>query len=106
MGRKRPFKCPVKGCEKRGTRSDLSRHARAIHPGITPETYRKALINGSILRPVSTYRPFAFWSRLAAPVRRASIAFSALPIIGLLLLSTGLLGEISRLMVDMWARLQ
>lgn len=30
--RKKPFKCPIPGCEKRGQIADLKRHRDAVHP--------------------------------------------------------------------------
>lgn len=34
--------CPVEGCSKRGTMSSLAQHARAVHPDVDREVYRRA----------------------------------------------------------------
>lgn len=36
--------CPVDGCGKRGTKSALTQHARAIHPHIDRALYERAVL--------------------------------------------------------------
>lgn len=70
MGRKnrrRPFQCPVRGCAKRGLRTELTQHASALHPDVTREAYLSALDRGVMIGPGDVdiaveFTPFARWS--------------------------------------------
>jgi len=38
--------CPVDGCIKRGTKTALAQHARAVHPAIARTLYERAVLSG------------------------------------------------------------
>jgi hypothetical protein len=38
--------CPVDGCIKRGTKSALAQHAKAVHPAIARTLYERAVLAG------------------------------------------------------------
>lgn len=86
MAKKKPFRCPVKGCAKRGARSDLARHARAIHPEIPIEAYHRAIDKGLPLVPPRRLLPAITipWARMRKTGRQLSAGLSGLVVVAAL----------------------
>lgn len=84
--RKKPFKCPVLGCDKRGQRADLMRHASAVHPDWDLAAYGRQIVHragpaqnptGSVYRfQNGPWKPLSMWPSV-------SLVLSAITIIGL-----------------------